>query len=401
MIGKEEIKYSLRNLKKSKERSFFTILSIFIGITTIFIFISFGMGLFNYIEEISSGASVDKIMILAKGIGAPGLDTTFELNGDDLRVINGVTGVYEAEGSYFQVIKLSQREEVRYSFIISYNPENPLILESFDIGIEKGKNLFSSDSGKVILGYNYQEDDRIFPKGYTVNNKIEIDDNKFRISGFLESIGNPQDDSQVYINEEAFEDLYPNKTSYGMIIARANKEDLDLVVKRIEKALRKHRNQEEGKEDFYVQSYSEMMEAYTGALGGIVGFIIIIAIISVIVAAINTANTMITSVLERYKEIGILKAIGAKNSEILNIFLFESSFLGLIAGVLGVVVGFLITYAAKILLVSLGWSFLAPLYSIWLFLGCIAFAIITGAISGVAPAYKASKINAVDALRYE
>ncbi len=401
MIGPEGIKYSFRNLKKSKDRSFFTILSILIGITTIFIFISFGMGLFNYIEEISGGASADKVLVLAKGAAAPGLDTTFELNEDDLRIVNGVTGVYEAKGSYFNVIKVEQDENIRYTFIASYTPDNPLILESFDIGIYKGKTLQPTDSSKVVLGYNYLEKDRIFPKAYEINDKITIDGRDFRVSGFLESIGNPQDDSQVYINENAFEDFYPNVTSYGMIIARVNSDDIDTVVERVTKALRKHRGQEEGQEDFYIQSYADMMEAYSGALNMIVGFIVFIAVISVIVAAVNTTNTMFTAVLERYREIGILKAIGAKNSEILDIFLFESALLGFVAGLIGIGIGFIITSAAKTLLISLGWSFLAPLYNIWLFAGCLAFATITGAVAGSVPAYRASKINTVDALRYE
>jgi putative ABC transport system permease protein len=401
MIGKEGIKYSLRNLKKSKDRSFFTILSILIGITTIFIFISFGLGLFSYIDELSGGASADKVLIMAKGSSAPGLDTTFELNSDDLRVVNGVTGVYEAEGSYFKVIKVEQGGEVRYTFIASYTPENPLILESFDIGVEKGKNLQPSDSSKVVLGYNYQDKDKIFSKAYEINDRITIDDRDFRVSGFLESIGNPQDDSQVYINENAFEEIYPDTTSYGMIIARVDKENIELVVERIEKALRKSRDQEEGKEDFYAQSYADMLEAYSGALNMIVGFIVLIAIISVIVAAVNTTNTMFTAVLERYKEIGILKAIGAKNSEILDIFLFESAFLGFVAGIIGIAIGYLFTQLAKSILISLGWSFLSPLYNVWLFVGCLLFATVTGAIAGVVPAYRASKINTVDALRYE
>jgi putative ABC transport system permease protein len=401
MIGKEGVKYSLRNLNKSKDRSFFTILSILIGITTIFIFISFGLGLFAYIDELSSGASADKVLIMAKGSAAPGLDTTFELNGDDLRVVNGVTGVYEAEGSYFKVIKVEQGGEIRYTFLASYTPENPLILESFDIGVEKGKNLKPSDSSKVVLGYNYQEKDKIFSKAYEINDRITMDDRDFRVAGFLESIGNPQDDSQIYINENAFEEIYPEITSYGMIIARVDKEDIDLVVERIEKALRKSRDQEEGKEDFYAQSYADMLEAYSGALNMIVGFIVLIAIISVIVAAVNTTNTMFTAVLERYKEIGILKAIGAKNMEILDIFLFESAFLGFVAGIIGIAIGYLFTQLAKGVLVSLGWSFLSPLYNVWLFVGCLLFAIVTGAIAGAVPAYGASKINTVDALRYE
>ena len=96
-----------------------------------------------------------------------------------------------------------------------------------------------------------------------------------------------------------------------------------------------------------------------------------------------------------------MKAIGARNSEITSIFLFESAFLGFVAGVLGVILGFAFTSLAKVILVSLGWSFLSPLYSVGLFAGCILFATVTGAISGIVPAIKASKINTVDALRYE
>ena len=82
-----------------------------------------------------------------------------------------------------------------------------------------------------------------------------------------------------------------------------------------------NRNLEEGKEDFTVQSFDDLLEDFSNALDLIIGFVVLIAFISVIVSTINTANTMITSVLERYKEIGILKAVGAKNSEIFKIYL--------------------------------------------------------------------------------
>ncbi len=110
---------------------------------------------------------------------------------------------------------------------------------------------------------------------------------------------------------------------------------------------------------------------------------------------------MITSVLERVQEIGIMKSIGARNSEIFKIFLFESSFLGFIAGILGLALGWLVTYAAGKILLALGWGFLQPYYSWWLFASLLAFAVFTGAVSGVAPAINASRTNPVDALRYE
>jgi putative ABC transport system permease protein len=127
----------------------------------------------------------------------------------------------------------------------------------------------------------------------------------------------------------------------------------------------------------------------------------LIALISVFVSAVNTANTMITSVLERFKEIGILKSIGARNSEIFKIFLFESGFLGFVAGSIGVLVGWAASDFGAGILDNLGYGFLSPHYSWSLFIVLILFATLTGAISGMIPAWKASKINAVDALRYE
>jgi len=144
-----------------------------------------------------------------------------------------------------------------------------------------------------------------------------------------------------------------------------------------------------------------MIKTYSTVLNGIIGFVIFIALISVLVSAINTANTMITSVLERVKEIGVMKAIGAKNSDIFNLFLFESAFLGFVAGVLGVLAGWFASYSIGQLLKSLGWGFLSPYYSASLFVGLVLFATLTGAVSGAIPARNASKIRPVDALRYE
>jgi len=178
-------------------------------------------------------------------------------------------------------------------------------------------------------------------------------------------------------------------------------DNIDKVVENVEKNLRKERGLDEGKEDFFVQSFQDMIDSFGMALNMIIGFVVLIALISVVVSAVNTANTMITSVLERIKEIGIIKSIGGRNSEVFKIFLFESAFLGFVSGAIGVFLGWLISYIGGIILDNLGWGFLSPHFSIWLFAGCILFATLTGAISGVIPAVRASKINPVDALRYE
>jgi len=400
MISKESVKYSLNNLKNRKRRSAFTIISIFVGITTIFIFVSFGLGLYSYIDEYISGGSVDKVIIQSKGTSLSGMDDTFAFTEDELEAIEATSGVYEASGVYFKSAEVVQGKKRIYTLIFGYDPKKPLIMDTFNIGIEKGRDLNDGDSS-AVLGYNYLSDNKIFPKGYSVGERIEIQEEKVKIIGFYEEIGSPQDDAQIYVTNDFMRDLYGENISYNWIVARVDIEDIDRVVENIEKNLRKERGLEEGKEDFFVQSFADMMETYTVVLDMVIGFIILIALISVLVSAVNTANTMITSVLERIKEIGIMKSVGARNSYILGIFLFESSFLGFIAGIIGCAVGWLISYSGALILDNIGYGFLQPGFPVSLFAGCIIFAILTGAISGIAPAINAMRINPVDALRYE
>ena len=402
MIGIESIKYSLNNLKKRKVRSFLTTVSIFIGIATIFIFISFGLGLYTYVNDFVSGSSADKVIVQAVGLTAPGLDSTFKLEEKDLRAVEKTPGVFEATGVYIKIAEVELKNQKKFVFLSAYDPKKPILIEISNTEIIEGRQLSSGDEGNVVLGYNYLLDNKVFSKGLSVGEEIKVQGKNLKIIGFYESVGNPQDDSNVYIIDDAIDKIYnESENSFGWIVARVDPDEIDKTTENIERSLRKVRDIEEGKEDFFVQSFSDLVESYASALNIIIGFVILIAFISVLVSAINTANTMITSVLERVKEIGILKSIGARNSEIFGIFLFESSFLGFIAGVIGVLIGYLLAYFGGIILDDLGWGFLSPTFPISLFIGCVLFAVITGAVSGVIPAIRASRINTVDALRYE
>jgi len=401
MISRQTIKYSLRDLRKKKARSFLTVLSIFIGIATIFIFISFGLGLYDYIEELTGGSSADKVMIQPKGGTFAAFESNVKFTDDDLEAIERVAGVYSVSGTYFRTVEIESQDERLYTLLISYDPKIPLVIEMSNIEIEKGREL-SPGKKEVVLGYNYMVDGKIFSRGLKLNQNIEINGEDIKIAGFYGSVGNPQDDAQVYTSNSYMEEFYPNETlSYGWIVAKVDINNVEGTTEKIEKALRNERNLDEGKEDFSVQSFGDMLEGFSSALNAVIGFIILIALISVLVSAVNTANTMITSVLERIKEIGVIKSIGARNSDIFGIFLFESGFLGFVAGVIGVLIGWGFSAVGGLVLDSLGYGFLQPSFPIWLFVVCIAFATITGAISGVWPAINASRINPVDALRYE
>ena len=126
IINRESVKYSLNNIKKSKARSILTILSIFVGIATIFIFISFGWGLFNYIDDFTSSSSADKLLIQPKGQGAPGLDTTFKLLEDDLEVVEKTAGVYEASGLFVGVGDIVQDDVTQLKSVKSPPPNHKI-----------------------------------------------------------------------------------------------------------------------------------------------------------------------------------------------------------------------------------------------------------------------------------
>lgn len=401
MISKELAKYSLKNLQKRKSRSALTIISILVGIATIFIFVSFGLGLYNYINSFVSGTSADKITIQSKGSSVTG-SSTFGLTDSDLKAVERTSGVYDSTGYYMKSAEIQSQNLNKYAIAIGVDPKKSYLLDELSgLKLDQGRELQSGDMAKAVLGYNYELDNKIFPKGLQVNDVVKIQGQKVKIIGFYQSVGNPGDDSNIYVTQDFMKKLYPNMTYYYMLIAKGGTGNITQTVDNIDQSLRNERHLKAGQEDFVVASFNQLLNSYTSALNIVIGFIILIALISVLVSAINTSNTMITSVLERVKEIGVIKSVGARNSEILSLFLFESGVLGLVAGILGVAVGFGLTEFAGYILKSLGWGFLQPGYNVWIFAGCVAFATLTGAISGVLPAISASRVKPVEALRYE
>jgi len=400
----ETIKYALKNLWERKSRTFLTALSIVIGIAAVFIFASFGVGLYSYVGEVAEQAGIDKFMVQGKGGSAPGVDTTFALEDKDLKAIDQSKGVIKTTGWYLKPGEIEKDRKKVFVYLSGIGTEQDDIelLESMiGVDIDPGRQFRKGDEGRVILGYNYQIPDKIFSKPYKLGDNIKINGEKFSIIGFYESIGNPADDSNVYLVEDDMKGMFDDLT-YGVLIGQVdNVENMDKIVERVEKNLRKVRGLDEGKEDFSVQSFEEAFAMFTSILNIIIGFIFLIVIISAVVASVNTANTMVTSVLERIREIGVMKSIGATNQNIRSIFLFESSIIGATAGIIGVAIGWIFAGIGGLLLEQLGWGFLAPRFIPSIFIVCIGLAALVGTVSGLAPAIYASKQKPVDALRYE
>ena len=182
---------------------------------------------------------------------------------------------------------------------------------------------------------------------------------------------------------------------------KSGRSDPAEVAEKAEEKLRKFKDQKKGEEDFYIMTFEQAIEMFGSILSVINGVLVLIALVSLLVAGVNITNTMYTAVLERTKEIGIMKAIGAKNSDIVMIFLFESAVVGLFGGILGVLLGYLIAKGGGIIAANAGYSFLQPAFAPSLIIGCLLFSTLMGIIAGVMPARQASKMNPTDALHYE
>ena len=141
--------------------------------------------------------------------------------------------------------------------------------------------------------------------------------------------------------------------------------------------------------------------AETSGIFDSIHVLVLIALISLVVASVNIMNTMYTSTIERTQEIGVMKAIGARNKDILFIFVFEAGVLGMLGGLFGVTLGFLVSSAGGAAAAAAGYTSLQPIFPLALTLSCILFSTAVGAGAGFLPALQASKLKPVDALRYE
>lgn len=398
------IMYSFGNIAHRKMRSFLTVLSILIGVMAIFAIVSFGLGIKNYMDVLAEEAGADKLYIQARGIGAPGTDDNFFISRDEIDFVEKINGVNEITGMYMSPAEIVFNKERKYYFLSGFDMSKiDFAMESFGIEILKGRQLKKEEKGKVVLGYLYQFENRIFKKGVKLGDKVEVNDNKLEVVGFYEEVGNPADDGNIYVSQEQFEGIFPDKKDkFGWVMVSSQKGvDPEELADKVEDKLRKYKDQEEGKEDFFVQTFADALATFGVIINVLNGILGLIALISLVVASVNIMNTMYTAVIERTQEIGIMKSIGARNSDILFIFIFESGFLGVVGGIIGVILGYIISSTGGAIAAASGFSFLKPIFPMYLILGCIFFAFFVGTIAGVLPAVQASKLKPVDALRYE
>lgn len=393
-----------RSAKKRKLRSWLTMLGIFIGIAAVVALVSLSQGLKAAITEQFISLGSDKIIVqgISSGFGPPGTGVEVPLTIDDEEIVEKVKGVEIAVGRLVRSVRAEFKEEVGYSYAISLpedNEEIQLAIEANNYKIEQGRLLEKGDRNKAMIGNDLAKD--FFDQSLELRDKVWIEGEEFTIVGILKKSGNPQQDITFIIPEAAFREILDIGEDYDLIAVKVETgENIDLVTERAKKELRKHRDVEEGKEDFTIQTPGDILSTLNTILIIVQGVLVGIAAISLLVGGIGIMNTMYTAVLERTKEIGIMKATGAKNSQVMLLFLVESGMLGLFGGIIGVALGYCISKTVEYAAFLIYESFLIRAeVSLGLIAGMLLFAFIVGAASGVFPARQAAQLKPVEALR--
>jgi putative ABC transport system permease protein len=400
--------FALGSVRYRKLRSWLTMIGVFIGIATVVALISISEGMRESINEQFEILGVNMIMVQrGTGFGAgPPAETTATLTEDDIDLIKRVRGVDLASGMIWGQENVKFKSETKAIIVWGLPTENKEakeFIEQVQLRIGQGKDLQKGDRYRALVGYELAREEGIFDKPIRLREKVEILDTDFEVVGILEEIGNRYDDNSIAIPLEVARELFDKTDEYDMIFVRVEKgADTTAVAESIKESMRKDRDQKKGEENFNVQTSEQMIAQFNTILNVIQAVLVGIALISLAVGAVGIMNTMYTSVLERTKEIGIMKSVGAQNIDIMMIFIMESGIYGLVGGSIGIILGIALSTAVELIAAPyLGIGIFKASVTWWLIFGTLAFAFFIGVISGILPARKASKLRPVDALRYE
>lgn len=395
---------AFKNLKHRGIRSWLTLLGIFIGITAVVSLISLGAGLKMAVGSQFGISETELINVQAGGLsgfGPPGSTVSNPLTSRELEAIQKLSSIDRAAKRYLQSAKIEYNDQIIFNYVASIpsGDDRDFIYEQFDGGPIVGRFLKDTDTNKVFLGYNFYVNKVGLDKEVTVGKTILINDQKFEVLGILEKKGSFIFDNAVYMNENEMEDLFGTSDIDVIVVLPRDKSKIDETKEDIEKALRKTRDVKEGEEDFEVSTPDAMLATLNSILSGVQIFIVIVASISIFIGALGIVNTMTTSVLERKREIGIMKSVGARNTHIFYQFFVESSLLGLFGGIVGALFGTILGIIGTQALNNFLGADLSPNINFVLIFFALLGSFVIGGVAGIVPAMNAAKENPVEALR--
>ncbi len=391
---------SIRNIRHRELRSWLTILGIVIGIALISSIVSLGKGLEQTVMQQLRMFGGDLITVFPGDESNPllGILGGGSIKEKEVEALEDLPGAKMVIPFDVEFVTAEFRGEEKSTLIHASPIEQSKILytESRGLGMDKGAWPDKEESSEIVLGYKIAT--TLFKEVIHVGDEVRIKGKEFRVSGILTEMGSSEDDNAIYMSLANIEKITGSKSSYMMVLVMVEStEDIEKIAEEIKYRMRQIR----GSSDITVLTPDKTEKLVGDVIGMIQMGILFLGLFSIIIGGIGVMNTMYTSVLERRREIGIMKAIGATNSDVLNIFVIESGMIGVIGGIVGLMIGIGLAKLVEILAIQSGFKMLKIYVSLEFVGAALLFAFLLGVIAGVLPARQASKLNPAEALRYE
>ena len=397
----------------AKGRSFLTILGIIIGVASVIIVMALGASAQSLIlDQVKSvGSNLVGVLPGASDEKGPpasvmGIVTT-TLKYDDLQALlkkKNVPNAVEASGYVTGVATAKKKSN---SFSISFQGVSASLLDVENLRLKEGRFFTKEEetnlSRVAVLGAKRAED--LFPNENPLNKTFTYKDFNFIVIGILEERGSSafsNSDDMIYIPLFTAQKMMLGIDYLNFIRVKVDSEmNLAQAMEDIKTTLRDQHNIKDSKnDDFSVRNTAQALSMLSNITNVLKYFLTGVAAISLLVGGVGIMNIMLIAVNQRIREIGLRKAVGARNVHIVSQFLIESITITFVGGVIGIMIGILISYLAAVIITNMGnnWEFIITWQSLVL---ATSVTILIGLLFGMYPARKASRVSPMEALRYE
>jgi putative ABC transport system permease protein len=393
------IKAAFADFRRNKIRTFLTSLGIMIGVLSVVMLIALGLGLKNYIQQSFENLGANLVLVMpgtgfgggeGGGFSPAGIVGGVEFDERDVSNIKRITNVKYVAPIFFKSTVLETTSEKEQGYVMGAN------LDLFDLmnaEFTAGENFTKADiqaRAKVAVLGNTLAENLFENIDDSVGKTIRFNNQRYKVIGAIDATGDSEMDRSVVIPyKTTYGSMNPDKTFWSIYVGVESEDDVEAVKDKTEETLLKRYEED----DFSVTEQSEILSTVNQIFSIINSVLIAIGSISLIVGGIGIMNIMYATVTERIKEVGIRRAVGATESDILKQFLTESVLLSFFGGALGLILASLIVLGIRVFFPA----------SINLTAVIIAFVVSSaiGIFFGVFPARRAAKLPPIEAIRYE